>query len=142
MVLALEPWRLPLAASVVLSGMSSSQLQVLTSTSPALETSWQLIAAAAPTVRELGYLRQVPHTHTGFRTADAVLLLATEYCFCKKYRFLAPRTDVKVEFDLELHGSVDVSMRVRRTSNRPEPPARGTALEPTAIYGRQLAFTY
>lgn len=54
------------------------------------------------------------HTHRptmAFGTANAVSLLATEYCICKKYRFLATNVKVDKSFDLEHHGNVNLSTK-------------------------------
>lgn len=98
-----------------------------------------LIAAAINSQGALTHKTGPTHT-LAFGTADPVLLLATEYCICKKPQiFWLP--EPRLSFGLGLHGSVDLSMQECRTRNRPETPASETALEPTAMDGRRLAFT-
>lgn len=95
--LALEQRWSTLTVSVVLSWMSSSQLQIPSLTNLALEMSCQLIAAAL-TAREFWHTTQVLHTHRLLGTTDAVLLLEMEYCICEGYRVLPMWTNVKVKF--------------------------------------------
>lgn len=80
-------------------------------------------------------LRQVLHTHSLFGQLMQFDFWQQNVTFGKQRRFLARCTDVKVDKDLTLH-SMAASTEVQKCVG-PETAASETALEPTAICGRQ-----